>query len=145
MKSIVLVVLASVLLACDHGLPTLRTENNQDFVTVHLETLGEYPTTVSRLRLQETQSGDILWEVQRASGTTQLWNVRFREGMNPAGLDAVTGGGSLEVVVPANSEHFFLEASKEYTLTIWGAAGDVSRSVNFMVGGTVASPHQDGM
>ena len=132
MRKILLLGLAAfVLLSCDSGLPSLRVEHGTDSVTVHLETLGEYPTSVGRLLLADVQSGQTIWELRRLKGTPQLWKVAFRAGENPAEPAGVTGGGSFEVVRPQGASSFDLEPGGEYRLTVWSEAGHSSRTTSF--------------
>jgi len=122
---------ALVLLSCDSGLPSLRVEHGADSVTVHLETLGEYPTSVGRLLLADMQSGQTIWEVRRSQGTPQLWKVAFQAGENPAEPPGVTGGGSFEVVTPQGASSFDLGPGGEYRLTVWSETGHSSRTTSF--------------
>lgn len=119
-------------LGCEVGLPPLQIETQRDSVTIHLETLGEYPTSVSRLVLTEVRSGDTLWEVRKApAGIPQLWRITFRAGSNPTEVTSIFGDGSLEVVEPKNAASFELEAGREYQLRIWSESGRSSRTASF--------------
>lgn len=132
MRPALLIGLAALLLfACDGGLPSLRPEYAPNSVTIHLETLGEYPTSVGRLVLEDVRSGQTIWEIHRSDGTPQLWEVAFQAGENPSQPDGVTGGGSFEVLVPRDAPGFFLEPSRKYRLTVWSKAGRSSRTTNF--------------
>ena len=132
MKPILLLGLAcSLLLACDGGLPELRAERKAHSITVHFETMGEYPTSVGRIVLKDVRSGRTVWEVRRSSGTLQLWKIHLQVGENPRQPEGVTGGGTFRVVVPQAASGFFLEPDTEYSLTVWSRGERTSRAANF--------------
>lgn len=126
----ILACLAFMVFGCDAGLPDLRIEQHEGSVTVHFETLGEYPTKVSRLLLKEARSGRTVWELRRSDGIPELWKVIFRVGENTSCLESVTGGGSMQVVVPREDSTFFLESGREYVLTVWSKSGRSSRTTH---------------
>ncbi len=126
-----LVLLGIQVQGCHQGLPPLRTEVTETGVDVHFETLGEYPSGVSRIRLEDQASGLVVWEVQKATGTPEMWKVVLGPGPNPVAPLGVSGGGTLEVLVPATAASFFLERGKSYEITIWSEDGHLTRTASF--------------
>ncbi len=124
---------ASLLLAtaCNPGMSTLRAEHLGNSVVIHVETLGEYPTSVGRIRLTEVSSSKTIWEIQRSAGTPQLWKFELRSGENPVIPTVVTGGGSFSVVAPIEAESFSLSIDSRYRLTVWNADESRSRTIEF--------------
>src|SRR6266849_6913643 len=49
---------------------------------VDVSTLGEYPTSVSRIRLSEQDSGKVLWELTSGHRSPQIWGFTLRVGAN---------------------------------------------------------------
>src|SRR5208282_1588378 len=49
--------------------PRARLEHTRDAVIVHVEFLGEYPTTVRHIRLMNPATGEVLFEVAAEKGT----------------------------------------------------------------------------
>ena len=60
---------------------------------VDVSTVGEYPTSVSRIRLSEGDSGRVLWELASGHEVPQIWDFTLRLGLNPVelGLDGRLG------------------------------------------------------
>lgn len=135
MRLLLLLALCTPLvLGCDPGLPDLRVERYRDgSVGIHLETLGEYPTSVDRLLLEDVRSGNTVWEVRQATGKPQLWKIDFRAGENPSLPPGVTGGGSFQVLIPESEPTYFLEPGKTYRITVWSGTDRSSQTVDFVV------------
>jgi hypothetical protein len=114
------------------GKPPLRIAKIPNGIGVDVQTLGEYPTTISRIRLSDAQSGQAIWEVHAARdsqpGGPQLSRFSLSAGPNPARIEAVMAG-SYDVVVPPHSDRFVLQRHVRYKLTLWGSSGNTSRAI----------------
>jgi hypothetical protein len=87
-------------------------------ITVDVQTLGEYPTTVKRIRLSERNRSAVVWEVAASDGTPQIHLFTLKPGDNPALLEA--NSGSYRVVVPVARPLFLLKKGAKYRVEIWG-------------------------
>ena len=105
--------------------PPIRITNNGDAVRIDVQTLGEYPTDVARVRLIEATSDAVIWEV-RARGGAQLSTFELKAGENPRSISHVAWG-DIEVVIPQQPE-FTLHRSRPYLIEMWGTGLAVTRT-----------------
>jgi hypothetical protein len=94
-----------------------------DVATIDVSTLGEYPTSVSRIRLSE------------ASHQTVVWALDLRVGDNPAALTRVFQGLRYRVVFPRGKSLFVLKRRALYRLEIWNSSGWRRSSQEFSFAG----------
>jgi hypothetical protein len=128
-----LVVALSVWIAVRWNAPPLTVVRDGSKVTVDVSTLGEYPTTVTRIRLSDVGNGAVVWEVRSENGAAQLHGFSIAEGDNPVQVDAYYG--SYRVLVPSNSASFALHRGMHYKIELWGGASVLTRkSAVFSVG-----------
>jgi hypothetical protein len=99
--------------------PPVKIVTADGSVVVDVQTLGEYPTTVTHVRLTEA-NGPTVWEIRAEQGTPQIHNLTFAPGANPVTL-AHPDSGQYEIVVPKGSS-FILDPNKTYTVELWGAS-----------------------
>jgi hypothetical protein len=59
-------------IGCFHE-PPLNLVVNDSNIVVHVETLGEYYTTVGRVRIEETSTGQIVYDAVAKSRKPQNW------------------------------------------------------------------------
>ena len=112
------VAIMGLLVYCEE--PPLRIWQDGDAAEIHVETLGEYPTTINRIRLISVQDGRVVWEVKTRSGTPQIHAFRLRQGNNLVSLvDPYTG--TYEIVSPENSHFFRMERGVRYKISLWGS------------------------
>lgn len=122
---------------------SLRLRNSGASVEVDLQSLGEYPSAVQRLRLTESASGLVVWEVQarkaREGGSApQLWKLTFMIGMNPSQIENALAGG-YEVLAPLGQTGFRVEADREYSLEVWATEGGRPSRARFTLRGAAGS------
>ena len=101
------------------GRPPLWLETSERSIVIHVETLGECPTTVRHIQLKSVASGDVLFEVIRGSGTPQIHNFRPSIGKKPVNI-ADQQAETYRVLRPAVSDSFDIRKGEEYNLTVWG-------------------------
>jgi len=101
------------------GRPPLWLETSECSIVIHVETLGEYPTTVRHIQLKSVASGDVLFEVIRGSGAPQIHSFRLSIGKNQVNI-ADPQAGTYRVLRPAVSDSFDLRQGEKYKLTVWG-------------------------
>ena len=76
MSSLLLSVVACLAVPCE-----IKAQGKA--VRVDVSTLGEYPTSVSRIRLLEEGAHIVLWELAAGARVPQIWGFTLREGTNP--------------------------------------------------------------
>lgn len=124
---LVLVILA--LLGCN-AIPRPVIEKTDDGILVDIQTLGEYPTTLTHLRLTRMDTAEVVWEV-RADHGLQLWTIPLRHGDNPS-VPHTFGQRPIEVMTPETDS--FALTPGEYELELSGEKRS-RRRVRFQIGG----------
>jgi hypothetical protein len=122
MRRILILVCALVALVAAVGCfkrPAVKLEPSGSSVIVHVETLGEYPTTVRHIRLKNASSGNVIFELLTESGTPQIYSFRLSVGENSTHV-ADPEHGSYRVAEPSGKNTFSLQSGVRYRLTIWG-------------------------
>jgi hypothetical protein len=124
-----------LLFACSFGCgnsPSVRVSTWGGTAKIDVATLGEYPTTITRIRLQNQQSHAVVWEVKALSGTPQIHGLILKKGVNPVSL-AGADAGTYAIVSPLNSKIFQLDSGVIYTLELWNSAsgGPAKVSIQF--------------
>ena len=114
-------VIAAVWIALRWNAPPLKIIRNGPKVTVNVSTLGEYPTTITRIRLSDVRTKAVLWEISADNGEAQIRGFTLIAGENTVHVDA--DYGSYRVVEPSQSGLFTLNQGIEYRLQLWGAKG----------------------
>jgi hypothetical protein len=99
--------------------PNLWLENKGANVIAHVETLGEYPTTVLHIQIKDVSSGKIVFELVKEEGTPQIHNFSLSVGENPVNV-ADPEHGSYRVVAPAGGNKFVLRPGTNYRILVWG-------------------------
>jgi hypothetical protein len=102
--------------------PPLKVTRRDAGVIVDFRTLGEYQTSVLKLRLTDTTNQSIIWELAQESGDPQLFEVALKRGPNLADA-AEPEAGTYKIVVPKASGEFSLVEGREYLLEAWGRMG----------------------
>lgn len=120
---------------CDR--PPLRLVRMGDTFLVDVQTLGEYQTSVARIRL--TRNEEVVWEAKAGDRAPQLHTFALRIGTNP-GLPQECGGDprspcdtpwsahGFDVVTPAGGEAFRIDPGADYELEVWGSRSRWSRA-----------------
>jgi len=104
--------------------PAVKVESSGSSVIIHVETLGEYPTTIRHIRIKDTSSEKVVFELLTESGTPQIYSFRLSPGGNSTHV-IDPEHGSYRVAEPSGKDTFVLQRGVPYRLTIWG---DGSRS-----------------
>jgi hypothetical protein len=110
------------------GKPTVRVSRNTNSVNVDVATLGEYPTTISRIRLKDS-ADRVLWEVSANGGTPQIHEFSLKAGINSSSAPFSTAG-KYAVLTPNSANSFELQRGPTYKLDLWGESGSPA-SVEF--------------
>jgi hypothetical protein len=124
--SILLVLPMLCVHACT-GAPPLRVTHDKGKVVIDIRTLGEYPTSVARVRLTELGKNVVVWELNVKSGEPQIDEIVLSPGANSAMLRGIQAG-TYEIIVPKNSDAFVLVQSRTYTMELWGRTGRSARA-----------------
>jgi hypothetical protein len=110
--------------------PPLAVVKQEDGVEVSVETLGEYPTSISRIQLKDSDKGAVIWEVTARDRVPQLWGFHLSPGLNFAEPAALLHG-QYEIVIPKGSSAFMLQKGRRYELSVWNEMGTRKESTDF--------------
>lgn len=131
----VVVVFALVVTSACDGRPPLRLHVSVRTVLIDVQTLGEYPTSVARLRLLDDQNNTVVWEIASNGSAPQLARFSLGIGDNPVQLPDVCSG-TYRVVAP-DAPTFVLQAGRTYRIDVWGTGTLLSRrTATFVLGQT---------
>lgn len=114
------VVLVFLLLSTREGAPPLIVVDKEGSKTVlGMETLGEYPSTVDRMRIQDRTSGAVVWEARCSPErkSCQAWRVEVVCGANAAGI---LSSSHEYIETPAPPAGFELSPGRTYVFEAWG-------------------------
>jgi len=113
--------------------PPISIVHDGSKLVVDVSFLGEYPTTVKRIRLSDLKNRAVVWELRTANGIPQIHGLTLNEGENAAQIDAAAG--SYRTVVPSGYDTFELRRGVEYRLELWGGSTILSKSSSsFLLG-----------
>lgn len=99
------------------GRPPLRISQQRDVIVLDMQSLGEYPTDVTRVRLTDAATQRVVWEVV-GSNDPQLGRIELRAGANPVTIEDVRHG-TYRATVPAGPV-FTLARGRSYVVEVWG-------------------------
>lgn len=105
------------------GAPPLRLVQEGGVVTIDVQTLGEYQTTIRRIRLTEHREDRVVWEVVATSGTPQIGTLTLKGGKNPTAVANVQSG-QYRVLTPQGADSFLLKGGTQYLIEMWGDRSD---------------------
>jgi hypothetical protein len=117
--SCLLVLLECFLLGCTPR-PNLRLARSGDKIVVHVETLGEYPTFVKRIRLSDEDIGSTIFEALGTEKNSELYNITFSAGDNSIDLSVLGFDSYYRVLTPTAGKTFRVQPGKKYRLQMWG-------------------------
>lgn len=98
--------------------PPLRIVQRGNDILIDVQTLGEYPTTVKRIRLSDLNKSSVVWEIVTANGTPQIDRFMLKADENPATLEA--SSGTYRIVAPTSGTGFLFRKSSKYRIELWG-------------------------
>jgi hypothetical protein len=108
--------------------PPLDVYGKAGELVIDVRTLGEYPTSLGRLRLSEEVSKKTVWDFMATRDVFEIWEVRLRVGKNSTAVPESING-TTQLLVPLNEVSFTLEAEKEYRVEVWGKSGGRATAV----------------
>jgi hypothetical protein len=112
--------------------PPLALKREGHGIEVNVSTLGEYPSSISRIQLRDLQTESIVWEVRAKGKVPQIWKVSLAPGLNSSTLASVLNG-HYDVVVPRSSISFRLYRGRPYEISIWNEAGSRKQEARFVL------------
>ena len=124
------VTLGALSLTVGCGRPPLQIQTLGDSVTLDVQTLGEYPTSIRRVRLL-APAGPV-WEIEATGRAPQIHRIQLKAGPNSSHLPGGDDAG-YRVVKPEGSERFDIHRGVMYSIEVWGPSGSPARG-NFYVG-----------
>lgn len=99
--------------------PPLFVRQENDTIIIDVATLGEYSSTVKRLRITNQSTGSVVWEIVASAGTPRLWKIELYLGSNPNRAPKAIRG-SFTVISSPDAETFILESGVKYKVEAWG-------------------------
>src|ERR1700730_4100303 len=130
-RGLTLAALVIVLCACQLvWKPPLRVHCVRGGVILDVQTLGEYQTSISRIRIVDSH-GETVWEVEARARIPQLHEVSLHCGSNPVRIPEFDEFG---VVVPTSSDSFVLKSKEDYTAEVWGRNMMMRSRASFSIG-----------
>jgi hypothetical protein len=112
--------------------PPLRMIRGANEVTIDVQTLGEYQTTVNRVRLLD-MSRSVVWEIAAQGRDAQIRELVLMAGNNESQVEPEYG--AYQVLTPKGADHFILSRGMKYTIELWGSNNVLSRSsATFVLG-----------
>ena len=109
-----LVALVASATACDWLSPRLVIVPTAGGVTLDVQTLGEYMTSISRIRISDDR-GIVIWDVRAKGQVPQIWTVKLSCGSNSV---FVPDHPEYQVFAPKSST-FILHAKATYFVQVW--------------------------
>jgi hypothetical protein len=106
----------TALVAC--GRPPLRVSQQGQSIVIDMQSLGEYPSDVARVRVIDASRNEIVWEV-KGRDDAQVGRVQLKVGENPVQISDVRHG-AYEVIAPAGKSTFTLAPGARYVVEAWG-------------------------
>jgi hypothetical protein len=110
-----------------YGPPLDFDAPRDDRVVAHIDWFGRAPGDIARIRITETDTGLVLWDVQSISGHAgcwnNCWNLTLQAGENPASFSAGPQGFRAEL--PLEAKSFFLSRGRPYLFEVWDHKGRV--------------------
>jgi hypothetical protein len=85
---------------------------------IHVETLGEYPTTIRHVRIEEISSQSVIFDAVSANGTPQIHNIELSIGSNSTDM-LQSSSGEYRTVRPV-VKTFTLRSDRQYRISLWG-------------------------
>lgn len=99
--------------------PPLKVRTTRTGAVIDVRTLGEYPSSVRRLRLSKLPAEEVVWELESEGRPPQLWEISLVIGRNPAQVEGALYG-SYRVIKPTAVDFFELKGNQEYKVEVWG-------------------------
>ncbi len=118
---------AVMLIGCRQAVPPIDLQPSPTGLRVSVQTLGEYKTSISKVRI--TDGVTTVWEVTAPSGSVQIHEFPLQAGVNNVRPGDLSWEGFV-VSIPQSASGFRLEPGREYVLEVFGedaAAGNSAR------------------
>jgi hypothetical protein len=119
----VLTRVASVILAvelcviCSGCNRTLPIDSGKNQAVIHVETLGEYPTTIESFAVTRVEQPSTAVFSIKGVDTFQTWNFKLSSGVNQTS-SINTAHGEYRVTFPATEKTFVLQKGTPYKATV---------------------------
>lgn len=112
--------------ACNWLPPPFRVVPTGAGVTLDVQTLGEYKTSISRIRVSDDR-GAVVWEVRAEGLAPQIFSIKLRCGSNSVFIPEYP---EYKVLVP-QAPTFVLHGKATYVAEVWSPRGPFSARRNF--------------
>lgn len=121
-----LLVVAICAWACNWLPPPFQIVPTGAGVTLDVQTLGEYMTSISRIRISDDR-GTVIWDVRADGLAPQIFYVKLRCGSNSVFVPEYP---EYKVLVPKGPT-FVLHGKKTYVAEVWSPKGPFSSRGSF--------------
>jgi hypothetical protein len=109
--------LAAVIIAsCSR--PPLMISRNEKSIVIDMQTLGEYPSNVKRIRLTDMGKNEVVWEIN-GRDDLQIGKIALLRGENSIHVKDVSHG-TYDVIAPVEHDTFQLLSGMRYRIEVWG-------------------------
>jgi hypothetical protein len=107
----------ALLISCSGCNRSLRIDTSKQHAVIHVETLGEYPTTVESFALKPANQPNASVFSIEGTDTFQTWNFKLNSGVNQTS-SIETSHGQYRVTSPMSDKTFVLQAGTPYRATV---------------------------
>ena len=98
--------------------PRIRLERGAHSIFVDVQTFGEYPTTITRIRISDILNNSTVLDLRAQQNIVQIRSFSLVHGRNSAQFS--TAYGSWVTRYPINGDDFLLSSRTPYRVEIWG-------------------------
>ncbi len=131
-NSLRFVILAAAVVMLASCGPPVHVEYGESGTVVRVESYGEYPTKVGRIRITDANGGIVL-DLENYEKPPSLWRFLLKEGRNPIPLSLFPDWSDYEVRFPVDQDHFYLSQEVIYDIQICGTNNDDCTEVSFFI------------
>jgi hypothetical protein len=108
------------LLSCRQA-PPLKIRASDGFVTIDFQTLGEYSSSIDRVRV--STRGVVLWDFASEVGEPQLHSITLFTGINKAEAP-IANAGKYRVIASQSGQSFDLPTNQNIHIEAWRRKDD---------------------
>ncbi|HEY4358980.1 MAG TPA: hypothetical protein VGN16_24755 [Acidobacteriaceae bacterium] len=124
------VALVVIVLFWTYNAPPVRIQVSGETAKIDVQTLGECPTTVTRITVASKEDGIVL-DLRANADYPQMREISFHAGRNSPESVRVNAG-AFQLIVPREGGVFPLRSGREYHIRVWN--GVVWNSGRFTLG-----------
>jgi hypothetical protein len=112
--------------------PSVYAARTAQGVTMHFETLGEYPSDIHRIEVVEQVSGRMVWRVTARGEMFQLHRFQLVPGLNKGSLEP--SWGDVQTEIPAHGSYELKRGIAYRTSVCFGGWPYICKEADFIFG-----------